>query len=80
MGKPNWSNIRLSAQAEAIPGKLNHLSSLRKRNQYRNSPSSGERNGKSLKSVNVITCMCCLRMVAGKIRIVMQNDRLLLML
>ena len=38
---------------EAIPGEVNHLSTLRKRNQSRDSLSSGERTGSSPNLVRV---------------------------
>ena len=52
MGQPGKSHI-LSSVTEFIGngserGEVKHLSTLRKRNQFRDYPSSGERTGKSL--------------------------------
>ncbi len=46
MGKPGRGDA-LSLRKESQPGELKHLSTRRKRNQKRDSLSSGERTGKS---------------------------------
>ena len=46
-------------------GEVKHLSTLRKKNQIRDSPSSGERTGKSLKFLHVKASRRCAGMVAG---------------
>ena len=46
MGQPNEGDTSLLLR-ESQPRELKHLSTWRKRNQLRDSPSSGERTGKS---------------------------------
>jgi hypothetical protein len=46
MGKPGWGDS-VTPLGESQPGELKHLSTRRKRNQARDSLSSGERKGKS---------------------------------
>ncbi len=63
MGKPISINTLISI-SEYIgyggePGEVKHLSNLRKRNQIRDSLSSGERKGNSLNLSNVIIYRCC---------------------
>ncbi len=63
MGKPISINTLISI-SEYIgyggePGEVKHLSNLRKRNQVRDSLSSGERKGNSLNLSNVIIYRCC---------------------
>ena len=53
---------------EAEPRELNHLSTSRKRNQDRDSPSSGERKGKSPNSGYVIVVQRCTLGVEGPMR------------
>ena len=48
-------------------GEVKHLSTLRKRNQIRDSLSSGERTGNSLKSLHVKDASRCVGMVVGLI-------------
>jgi hypothetical protein len=76
-----WGNparvISGNPEREATLGELNHLSNPRKRNQCRNSLSSGERKGKSLKPVNVIASTRYSQVVAGKIRTGVLTGRLL---
>ena len=50
---------------EAEPRELNHLSTSRKRNQDRDSLSSGERKGKSPNRRYVIAVQCCTVGVEG---------------
>ena len=52
---------------EGTPRELNHLSTWRKRNQIRDSPSSGERTGKSLNLLHVIGVNRCAVGVAGPV-------------
>jgi hypothetical protein len=52
---------------EAIPRELNHLSTSRRRNQFRDSLSSGERKGKSPNSRYVIVMQRCTVGVEGLI-------------
>ena len=55
MGQPDWSSpVALLAREE--PGEVKHLSNPRKRNQ-RDSPSSGERKGKSLNLTSAKTAV-----------------------
>ena len=53
MGKPNDSAVSLNEfiVQEGERGEVKHLSTLRKRNQIRDFPSSGERTGNSLNLV-----------------------------
>jgi hypothetical protein len=69
MGKPIILN-RIILLSESIgqqgrPGELKHLSNLRKRNQFRDYLSSGERTGKSLNLLDVKTHKCCSTGVVG---------------
>ena len=48
MGKPD-SNVIYTLRYRSEPGEVKHLSTLRKRNQIRDSLSSGERTGNSPK-------------------------------
>ena len=50
---------------EGTPRELNHLSTWRNRNQIRDSPSSGERTGKSLNRPHVIGVNRCVVGVVG---------------
>ena len=52
---------------EGTPRELNHLSTWRNRNQIRDSPSSGERTGKSLNRRHVIGVNRCGVGVAGPV-------------
>ena len=53
MGKPTASAVSLNEYIvqESERGEVKHLSTLRKINQFRDFPSSGERTGKSLNLV-----------------------------
>ena len=55
MGQPGWSSPVARAMREE-PGEVKHLSNPRKRNR-RDSPSSGERTGKSLNRARVKTAV-----------------------
>ncbi len=61
MGQPGWSSpVTLASREE--PGEVKHLSSPRSRNR-RDSPSSGERNGKSLNLSSVKTAVVAWRVL-----------------
>ncbi len=67
MGKPTSILVLYSEfiVVQSTRGEVKHLSTLRKRNQIRDSPSSGERTGKSLKFLHVKASRRCAGMVAG---------------
>jgi hypothetical protein len=79
MGEPIPSNVGISI-AEYIGnrgerGELKHLSTLRKRKQYSDSQSSGERNGKSLNRIYGKVCRRCMFGVAGSYQTKLQVCR-----
>jgi hypothetical protein len=69
MGKPIPSNFGISRHESIVAGgergELKHLSTFRKRNQIRDSLSSGERKGNSLNPVYAKACERCMQEVAG---------------
>jgi hypothetical protein len=69
MGKPIILNriILLSEYIgqQSAPGELKHLSNLRKRNQFRDYPSSGERTGNSPNLLDVKAHKRCSMGVVG---------------
>jgi hypothetical protein len=60
---------------EETPRELNHLSTWRRRNQIRDSPSSGERTGKSLNHSHVTGVNRCVGGVAGLVRLTFTSWR-----
>ena len=60
---------------EETPRELNHLSTWRRRNQIRDSPSSGERTGKSPNLAHVIGVNRCVDGVVGPVWLMFTHQR-----
>ena len=57
------------------PGELKHLSTRRKRKQFSDFPSSGERTGKSLNFLHVIDYSRCVERVVGLLSESVSSDQ-----